>query len=99
MSASHVSLGSRIRAARTGAGNTPGSTPPRSPGGGPMPEPIVPMSTLLSRPTPLSRSATSAEFHTNNSVWVSTPVRASQRHEFVDKLDYAFSYGEEFVLG
>ncbi|KAK3254719.1 hypothetical protein CYMTET_36075 [Cymbomonas tetramitiformis] len=53
------------------------------------------MSSLRSRPTPISRFATSVEFHANYDAWVSTPVRASQREEFVDKLDFAFSYGEE----
>ncbi|KAK3248266.1 hypothetical protein CYMTET_42265, partial [Cymbomonas tetramitiformis] len=38
---------------------------------------------------------TSADFHADSSVWESTPVRASQRAEFADKLDYAFTYGEE----
>ncbi|KAK3273977.1 hypothetical protein CYMTET_17816, partial [Cymbomonas tetramitiformis] len=40
---------------------------------------------------------TSAEFRADNSVWVSTPVRASQREEFADKIDCAFSYGEELA--
>ncbi|KAK3236128.1 hypothetical protein CYMTET_53734 [Cymbomonas tetramitiformis] len=96
MSGEHVSLGSRLRAARDS-----GSTPSRSSSASPQREqpldPIVRMSTLRPRPTPVSRSATSAEFHHDGSVWVSTPVRASQRTEFVDKLDYAFSYGEELA--
>ncbi|KAK3267578.1 hypothetical protein CYMTET_23875 [Cymbomonas tetramitiformis] len=40
------------------------------------------------------RQATSAKFHADNNTWVSTPVRASQREEFADKLDCAFSYEE-----
>ncbi|KAK3278039.1 hypothetical protein CYMTET_13994 [Cymbomonas tetramitiformis] len=56
------------------------------------------MSQLIFRPTPVSRAATSAEFHADAAVWVSTPVRPSQGTEFVDKLDYAFfSYGEELA--
>ncbi|KAK3287604.1 hypothetical protein CYMTET_4904 [Cymbomonas tetramitiformis] len=60
-------------------------------------DPIVRMSLLRQRPTPRSRAATSAEFHADSSVWASTPVRASQRAEFADKLDYAFAYGEELA--
>ncbi len=29
--------------------------------------------------------------------WTSTPVRASQRYEFLDEQKYTFSYGEELV--
>jgi len=97
MSEDRVSLGSRIRAARD-PGSTPAArTPPASPGGTRPPDPIVRMSSLRQRPTPSSRAATSAEFHNDNSVWVSTPVRASQRTEFAEKLDYAFAYGEELA--
>ncbi|KAK3239004.1 hypothetical protein CYMTET_51043 [Cymbomonas tetramitiformis] len=55
------------------------------------------MSQLTAKPTPVSRAATSAEFHADPTVWVSTPVKPSQRTEFADKLDYAFSYGEELA--
>ncbi|KAK3281654.1 hypothetical protein CYMTET_10565 [Cymbomonas tetramitiformis] len=55
------------------------------------------MSQLTARPNPFSRATTSAEFHADASVWVSTPVRPSQRTEFIDKLDYAFAYGEELA--
>ncbi|KAK3258431.1 hypothetical protein CYMTET_32517 [Cymbomonas tetramitiformis] len=42
--------------------------------------------------------ATSLEFHHDESVWISNPVRPSQWTEFMDNLDYAFSsYGEELV--
>ncbi|KAK3238996.1 hypothetical protein CYMTET_51035 [Cymbomonas tetramitiformis] len=96
MSGEHVSLGSRLRVARD-SDSTPSRTPAASPQREQPPDPIVRMSTLRPRPTPVSRSATSAEFHHDDSVWVSTPVRASQRTEFVEKLDYAFSYGEELA--
>ncbi|KAK3236270.1 hypothetical protein CYMTET_53572 [Cymbomonas tetramitiformis] len=97
MSADRPSLGSRLRASR-GAGETsPGATPPGSPARDNQSDPIVRMSSLRQRPTPASRAATSAEFHADASVWVSTPVRASQRTEFADKLDYAFAYGEELA--
>ncbi|KAK3235212.1 hypothetical protein CYMTET_54573 [Cymbomonas tetramitiformis] len=101
MSAGNVSLGtSRLRAARASGGRSPGSipgsTPASSPSAGTDADPIVCMSALRNRPTPVSRAATSAEF--DNSVWVSAPVRASQRYElFADKLDYTFSYGEELA--
>ncbi|KAK3242516.1 hypothetical protein CYMTET_47804 [Cymbomonas tetramitiformis] len=36
-------------------------------------------------------------FHRDASVWVSTPVRASQQDEYNERMDYAFSYGEELV--
>ncbi|KAK3278360.1 hypothetical protein CYMTET_13699 [Cymbomonas tetramitiformis] len=91
--AANTPLGSRLRAARAASGGSPHSTPASSPGGDD--DPIIRMSSLRSRPTPISRSATSAEFHADSDVWVSTPVRASQREEFTDKLDFAFSYGEE----
>ncbi|KAK3234191.1 hypothetical protein CYMTET_55536 [Cymbomonas tetramitiformis] len=93
--AANTPLGSRLRAARATGGGSPHSTPASSPGGDEDSDPIIRMSTLRSRPTPISRSATSAEFHANCDAWVSTPVRASQRGEFTDKLDFAFSYGEE----
>ncbi|KAK3286728.1 hypothetical protein CYMTET_5733 [Cymbomonas tetramitiformis] len=95
MSADRPSLGSRLRASRSGVGTSPATTPPTSPTGDGRSDPIVRMSSLRQRPT--SRAATSAEFHADSSVWVSTPVRASQRAEFADKLDYAFAYGEELA--
>ncbi|KAK3247424.1 hypothetical protein CYMTET_43077 [Cymbomonas tetramitiformis] len=42
-------------------------------------------------------AATSAEFHADASVRVSTPVRASQRHEYADRIEYSFTYGEELI--
>ncbi|KAK3238902.1 hypothetical protein CYMTET_51125 [Cymbomonas tetramitiformis] len=56
------------------------------------------MSSLRSRSAPVSRAATALEFHEDEYVWVSTPVRASQRSESVDKFDYAFSYGDEELV-
>ncbi|KAK3233203.1 hypothetical protein CYMTET_56499 [Cymbomonas tetramitiformis] len=97
MSADRPSLGARLRASRGAGGNSPGTTPPDSPARDGQSDPIVRMSSLRRRPTPASRAATSAEFHADASVWVSTPVRASQRAEFADKLDYAFAYGEELA--
>ncbi|KAK3284204.1 hypothetical protein CYMTET_8132 [Cymbomonas tetramitiformis] len=98
MSDEPVSLGSRLRVARDAGGTSPARTPPPTPHGGQPPDPIVRMSSLRPRPTPVSRSATSAEFHNDKfSVWVSTHVQASQRTEFAEKLDYAFAYGEELA--
>ncbi|KAK3233754.1 hypothetical protein CYMTET_55970 [Cymbomonas tetramitiformis] len=97
MSADRPSLGARLRASRGAGGVSPGTTPPDSPARDGQSDPIVRMSPLRRRPTPASRAATSAEFHADASVWVSTPVRASQRAEFADKLDYAFAYGEELA--
>ncbi|KAK3250505.1 hypothetical protein CYMTET_40135 [Cymbomonas tetramitiformis] len=96
MSAERISLGSRLRAARPtgGASPTPSAS---SPSGDSSGEPVVPMSTLITRPTPVSRSPTAVEFHQNSDVWTSTPVRASQRTEFTEKMDYAFAYGEELA--
>ncbi|KAK3286955.1 hypothetical protein CYMTET_5512 [Cymbomonas tetramitiformis] len=96
MSAERISLASRLRAARPtgGASPTPSAS---SPSGDSSGEPVVPMSTLITRPTPVSRSPTTVEFHHNSGVWTSTPVRASQRAEFTEKLDYAFAYGEELA--
>ncbi|KAK3273833.1 hypothetical protein CYMTET_17949 [Cymbomonas tetramitiformis] len=93
-------LGSRLRASRSAGGPSPGTTPPASPARGDQPDPIV-RTYVLTSSAPYayrSRAATSAEFHADTSVWVSTPVRASQRTEFADKLDYyAFAYGEELT--
>ncbi|KAK3235914.1 hypothetical protein CYMTET_53908 [Cymbomonas tetramitiformis] len=98
MSADRPSLGTRLRASRGAGGTSPGTTPPDSPARDNQSDPIVRMTSLRQRPTPASRAATSAEFHADAaSVWVSTPVRASQRTEFADKLDYAFAYGEELA--
>ncbi|KAK3280702.1 hypothetical protein CYMTET_11472 [Cymbomonas tetramitiformis] len=44
-----------------------------------------------------SRAPTSAECHADATVWTSTPVRASRRSEFTEKLNYAFTYGEELA--
>ncbi|KAK3242192.1 hypothetical protein CYMTET_48104 [Cymbomonas tetramitiformis] len=58
---------------------------------------MVRMNIRVTKPTYVSDAATSAEFHRYASVWLSTPVRASQQYEYADRLDYAFSYGEELV--
>ncbi|KAK3279600.1 hypothetical protein CYMTET_12523 [Cymbomonas tetramitiformis] len=103
-SASRRSLGDVLRSARaTSASPTPAS----SPGSGsqaPSPhsrtaglDPVVRMNTLINKPSFISPAATSVDFHRDASVWVSTPVRASQQHEYGDRMDYAFSYGEELV--
>ncbi|KAK3252172.1 hypothetical protein CYMTET_38517 [Cymbomonas tetramitiformis] len=55
------------------------------------------MNTLITTPTFISLAATSADFHRDASVWESTPVRASQQHEYSERLDYAFGYGEALV--
>ncbi|KAK3251402.1 hypothetical protein CYMTET_39257 [Cymbomonas tetramitiformis] len=55
------------------------------------------MSALIRKPTFSLPVATSAEFHRDASVWKSTPVRASQQHEYSERLDCAFGYGEELV--
>ncbi|KAK3270420.1 hypothetical protein CYMTET_21182 [Cymbomonas tetramitiformis] len=79
----------------------PGSAAPSPLGGSRTPvqnsDPVVRMSALISKPTFVSLAATSAEFHWDASVWESTPVRASQQYEYSDKIDYAFTYGEELV--
>ncbi|KAK3272826.1 hypothetical protein CYMTET_18893 [Cymbomonas tetramitiformis] len=96
MSADRVSLASRLRAARSGSASPdPSPGPDRSEAD--ADDPAVPMSTLISRPTPVSRAPTSAEFHADATIWSSTPVRPSQRSEFAEKLDYAFAYGEELA--
>ncbi|KAK3283312.1 hypothetical protein CYMTET_8987 [Cymbomonas tetramitiformis] len=101
MSADRIPLGAGLRVARSAGGSSPSPSPTQTPSrtaGGAVPEPIVRMSSLSTRPTPVSRAATSADFHADSSVWESTLVRASQRAEFADKLDYrhnAFTYGEE----
>ncbi|KAK3247676.1 hypothetical protein CYMTET_42832 [Cymbomonas tetramitiformis] len=59
------------------------------------PDPVVRISALISKPTSISLAATSADFHRDASVWESTPVRASQQYEYNERLDYAFTYGEE----
>ncbi|KAK3257862.1 hypothetical protein CYMTET_33067 [Cymbomonas tetramitiformis] len=98
MSTDRISLGSRLRAVRSSPrGHSPNPTPSGSPASSGTADPIVRMSQLTAQPTPLSRAATSAECNADASVWVSTPVRPSQRTEFVDKLDYAFAYGEELA--
>ncbi|KAK3287409.1 hypothetical protein CYMTET_5083 [Cymbomonas tetramitiformis] len=98
MSSDRISLGSRLRPEAQPRGDFPWHHPARESPWGPVSGPnrahVVITST---RPTPIFRAATSVEFHNDSSVWVSTPVRASQRSEFVDKLDYAFSYGEELA--
>ncbi|KAK3234370.1 hypothetical protein CYMTET_55378 [Cymbomonas tetramitiformis] len=53
------------------------------------------MSLAPARRLCLGQPQTSADFHADSSVWEPTPVRASQRAEYADKLDYAFTYGEE----
>ncbi|KAK3275333.1 hypothetical protein CYMTET_16531 [Cymbomonas tetramitiformis] len=99
MSADRISLGSRLRAARESPGGHSSASPnsSASPDRGGSGDPIVRMSQLTAKPTPVSRAATSAEFHADPTVWVSTPVKPSQRTEFADKIDYAFSYGEELA--
>ncbi|KAK3280617.1 hypothetical protein CYMTET_11552 [Cymbomonas tetramitiformis] len=103
-SASRRSLGDVLRSARAASASP---TPASSPGSGsqaPSPhsrtaglDPVVRMNTLINKPNFISAAATSADFHRDASVWVSTPVRASQQHEYSDRMDYAFSYGEELV--
>ncbi|KAK3250011.1 hypothetical protein CYMTET_40578 [Cymbomonas tetramitiformis] len=97
MSTDRVSLGSRLRAARGPGVHSPNPSPPVSPASSGNGDPIVRMSQLGHRPLPISRAATSGDFHADASVWVSTPVRPSQRSEHVDKLDYAFTYGDELA--
>ncbi|KAK3275184.1 hypothetical protein CYMTET_16664 [Cymbomonas tetramitiformis] len=98
MSTDRVTLASRLRAARgSPGGHSPSPTPTASPDRDGTGDPIVRMSQLTTKPTPVSRAATSAEFYADATVWVSTPVKPSQRTEFADKLDYAFSYGEELA--
>ncbi|KAK3248514.1 hypothetical protein CYMTET_42026 [Cymbomonas tetramitiformis] len=99
MSTDRVSLGSRLRAARGSPGGHSSASPASSasPDHGGTGDSIVRMSQLTAKPTPVSRAATSAEFYADPTVWVSTPVKPSQRAEFTDKLDYAFSYGEELA--
>ncbi|KAK3244150.1 hypothetical protein CYMTET_46225 [Cymbomonas tetramitiformis] len=53
------------------------------------------MATLVRKPTSISRAPTSANFHADESVWTSTPIRASTAHDFRDRFDYASHYGEE----
>ncbi|KAK3237408.1 hypothetical protein CYMTET_52518 [Cymbomonas tetramitiformis] len=97
MSAERVTLASRLRAARPHGGASPGSPASSSPSDSRSGDPVVPMATPLARPTLVSISPTSLEFHNDATVWTSTPVRASQRSEFIEKLDYAFAYGEELA--
>jgi len=97
MSTGRASLGSRLRAARAPGGHSPNPSPPASPASSGNGDPIVRMSQLGQRAAPISRAATSGDFHADASVWVSTPVRPSQRSEYVDKLDYAFTYGDELA--
>ncbi|KAK3258524.1 hypothetical protein CYMTET_32438 [Cymbomonas tetramitiformis] len=83
-----VYSGSRAATPRQGL-RTPGPTGP---------DPVVRMNTLVTKPTYISDAATSAvASHRDASVRVSTPLRASQQYEYADRLDYAFSYGEELV--
>ncbi|KAK3274308.1 hypothetical protein CYMTET_17507 [Cymbomonas tetramitiformis] len=98
MSADRISLAIRLRAARTHGGTSPGTSPASSPSGrDASSDPVVPMAALLARPTPVSRSPTSVESRNDESLWTSTPVRASRRPEFTEKLDYAFAHGEELA--
>ncbi|KAK3235046.1 hypothetical protein CYMTET_54735 [Cymbomonas tetramitiformis] len=99
MSTDRVTLARRLRVARGSPGGHSSTTPTpsASPDRGGTGDPIVRMSQLTTKPTPVSRAATSAEFYADPTVWVSTPVKPSQRTEFADKLDYAFSYGEELA--
>ncbi|KAK3286016.1 hypothetical protein CYMTET_6406 [Cymbomonas tetramitiformis] len=92
MSTDRVSLGSRLRAARGSPGGHSSASPTSSasPDRGGTGGSIVRMSQLTTKPTPVSRAATSGEFYADPTVWVSTPVKPSQRTEFTDKLDYAF---------
>ena len=109
-SSDRPSLGSVLRAGRTRTspspvplGTLPSPDPVHSPTSGTTepgvdPDPIVRTSSLIRRPVPVSRAATSADFHRSASEsWTSTPVRASQRYEFLDEQKYAFTYGEELV--
>ncbi|KAK3236157.1 hypothetical protein CYMTET_53684 [Cymbomonas tetramitiformis] len=109
-SSDRPSLGSVLRAGRTRTspspvplGTLPSPDPVHSPASGTTepgvdPDPIVRTSSLIRRPVPVSRAATSADFHRSASEsWTSTPVRASQRYEFLDEQKYAFTYGEELV--
>ncbi|KAK3248721.1 hypothetical protein CYMTET_41820 [Cymbomonas tetramitiformis] len=89
-------------ASGTPAGSAlPGSATPTPQRGsrtpGQDPNPVVRMSALISKPTFISLAGTSADFHRDASVWESTPVRASQQYEYSERLDYAFTYGEELV--
>ncbi|KAK3237088.1 hypothetical protein CYMTET_52814 [Cymbomonas tetramitiformis] len=101
-------LGSALRAARaTSSGATPAPTTgsssptPSHRSGAPSShesrdhDPIVRMSTLLKKPLPVSRAPTAEEFYKDESVWVSTPVRASTAHGYSERLDYASHYSEE----
>ncbi|KAK3278110.1 hypothetical protein CYMTET_13917 [Cymbomonas tetramitiformis] len=94
------------RAAAAASGTPAGSALPGSAAPSPQrgsrtpsqdPDPVVRMSALISKPTFISLAATSADFHRDASVWASTPVRASQQYEYSERLDYAFTYGEELV--
>ncbi|KAK3272376.1 hypothetical protein CYMTET_19324 [Cymbomonas tetramitiformis] len=94
------------RAAAAASGTPAGSALPGSAAPSPQrgsrtpgqdPDPVVRMSALISRPTFISLAATSADFHRDASVWESTPVRASQQYEYSERMDYAFTYGEELV--
>ncbi|KAK3256325.1 hypothetical protein CYMTET_34531 [Cymbomonas tetramitiformis] len=69
MSADRISLANRLRAARTHGGASPDANPTSSPSGDASSDPVVPMTTLLIRPTPVPRSLTSVEFHNYESVW------------------------------
>ncbi|KAK3249193.1 hypothetical protein CYMTET_41369 [Cymbomonas tetramitiformis] len=73
MPADRISLASGLRAARLHGGTSPGS-PASSPSENASSDPVVPMATLLARPTPFSRSPTSIEFHNDATAWMSTPA-------------------------
>ncbi|KAK3233198.1 hypothetical protein CYMTET_56494 [Cymbomonas tetramitiformis] len=107
MPAARPTLGSALRAARaTTSGATPtptgSSSPARSQRSGTPSshesqdnDPIVRMSTLVKKPLPAARAPTAEEFYKDESVWVSTPVRASTAHGYSERLDYASHYSEE----
>ncbi|KAK3253183.1 hypothetical protein CYMTET_12061 [Cymbomonas tetramitiformis] len=103
-----VSLSSGIRAARAasipGPAGPHGSPSPSPAPGRPSSSPfavsedentIVPMSTMVRKPTSISRAPTSAEFHADEAVWKSAPVRASTASDFRDRLDYVSHYGKK----
>ncbi|KAK3244403.1 hypothetical protein CYMTET_45982 [Cymbomonas tetramitiformis] len=98
-------LGDVLRSARAASISPTPTSSPQSGSQTPSPrtgvagrDPVVRMSALINKPNSISPVAASAQFvHRDASVWVSNPVRASQQHEYNERMDYAFSYGEELV--